>query len=126
MDKSVIKDSLGQVERELEDARRAAQELDDTMWDEEDHSRRDRNTHDTLSWSLGKAFEMLALVLEAGGLADTRTRLIEQWNKFEKKDLGATIRGDSFAVLRRIFLLPVDLRAACRSLREVDGRAVVH
>lgn len=46
-----------------------------------------------LRWALPRAYEMLALVLEAGGLAGTRTRLIEQWKKFENKDLGLTVSG---------------------------------
>ena len=92
MDKSVIKDSLGQVKRELEDARQAVRQLEaEILYQETSGGFED--ARDVLRWSLGQAYEMLALVLEAGGLADTRMRLIEQWNKFEKKDLGATISG---------------------------------
>ncbi|MFZ0890721.1 MAG: hypothetical protein WA005_19955 [Candidatus Binataceae bacterium] len=91
MEKSLIKNSLGQIERELEDARDARRQLEAEDLDGESRGGWG-DARGVLRFSLDRVYEILSVILEAGGLADTRTHLVEKWRAFEKKPegLGAT------------------------------------
>lgn len=92
VEKQVIKDSLGQIELELENARDARRQLENEMLYNESRGGYEDPTS-ALSSFLDRAYEILSVVLEAGGLTATRTRLIEQWKLFAKKPggMGATV-----------------------------------
>ncbi len=87
VDTKVIKDCLGEIERELEGARDAARQIEaDTL--NQPCPGGFEDAEGALSYSLTRVYEIVLLTLEAGGLGDTRSRFLDKWAAFVKKGFG--------------------------------------
>jgi hypothetical protein len=83
MEAPTIKKSLGEIERQLETAHEARRQMEaeelngrpGNGWDKPD---------EVLQFSLSRVYEMLAIVLEAAGMPETRKRFLQKWRDFEK------------------------------------------
>lgn len=96
--KEAIKGSIGEIERQLENARESLQTIEGALLynqvsDEERHE-----AEEMLEYYIEHSYELVSLALEVADLDRTRTRLLEKLNEFRKKPNGLSdvdvIRGE--------------------------------
>jgi hypothetical protein len=99
LDKEVIKSSLGQIDRELDNAREALKQLENEYLYDESRGGYEY-PREALEASLADACDLIIFALDAAGLEGPKNQLKQRWAEFQKKPSGLSAAGptpwDSF------------------------------
>jgi hypothetical protein len=88
-EKDAIKDSLGEIDRWIENARQAVQQIEHAELNQRRAEMEEGK--EMLEFYLAKSQQLVAMALEIGGLHETRTELLHEWRDFvDKKSLTVT------------------------------------
>jgi hypothetical protein len=97
-EKDAIKGSLGEIDRQLENASDALQTIEGAVLYNQASKEEREEAEEMLEYYIGHAYELVSLALEVAGLDDTRTRLLEKLKEFRDKPNGLTaidvVRGE--------------------------------
>lgn len=88
MDKDVVKNAMGGLEKIISKAKRGLREVEYEAFGGSDDLGSYESPRDAMAFNLQEAFEHLIVVLEAAGMCETRTTLVARWTELKKQKDG--------------------------------------